>query len=74
MAVLIVPGAVELIVFVPVTAVALVMSSDGGMLQVRPLGSEAGRAWGQEREKRAVIAVARKLPVLLHRLWVRGDL
>jgi len=31
------------------------------------------RAGREEREERAVIAVARRLAVLLHRLWVTGQ-
>jgi transposase len=37
------------------------------------LGAEAGRARRQELEKRAIFAVARKLAVLLHHLWVSGE-
>jgi hypothetical protein len=36
------------------------------------MGAEAGRAWWQECEG-AIIATARKLAVLLHRLWVSGE-
>jgi transposase len=37
------------------------------------LGPEAGRAWGKSGKKRAIIATARKLAVLLHHLWVSGE-
>ena len=33
----------------------------------------AMRTWWKECEERAVVAVARKLAVLLHRLWVTGE-
>ena len=47
-----------------------------------PFGEDSDlRRWGQKRsarggknaKKRAVVAVARKLAVLLHRLWVNGE-
>jgi transposase len=31
------------------------------------------RAWGGNAKKRATVAVARKLAVLLHRLWVSAE-
>ena len=37
------------------------------------LGIEAGRVGGKNAKKRAVVAVARKLAVLLHKLWVSGE-
>ena len=33
----------------------------------------AARGGGKNAKKRAVVAVARKLAVLLHRLWVSGE-
>jgi transposase len=49
---------------------------------LRPFGEDSDlRRWGQQlaarggknAKKRAVVAVARKLAVLLHRLWVSGE-
>ena len=37
------------------------------------VGTEAGGERGKNGKKRAVIAMARKLAVLLHRLWVSGE-
>jgi len=34
------------------------------------MGTEAGRAGGRRGKRRAIIAVARKLAVLLHHLWI----
>jgi hypothetical protein len=40
--------------------------SGGGVFKGAAIGSKSGR-------KQAVVAVARKLAVLLHRLWVTGE-
>ena len=41
---------------------------------LRRYGLAVVRAWrGKNAKKRAVVAVARKLAVLLHQLWVSGD-
>jgi hypothetical protein len=37
------------------------------------VGAEAGPTGGRNAKKRAVVAVARKLAVLLHKLWVSGE-
>ena len=37
------------------------------------MGVEAGSTGGRNAKKRAVVAVARKLAVLLHKLWVSGE-
>ena len=37
------------------------------------VGAEAGARGGKNAKKRAMVAVARKLAVLLHRLWVTGE-
>jgi hypothetical protein len=37
------------------------------------LGTEAGRALRKNAKKQAVVAVACKLAVLLHMLWVSGE-
>ena len=51
-------------------------------LRLRPFGADSDlRRWGlrvaerggKSGKKRAIIAVARKLAVLLHRLWVSGE-
>jgi transposase len=36
-------------------------------------GAELAERGGKNAKKRAVVAVARKLAVLLHRLWVSGE-
>jgi hypothetical protein len=38
-----------------------------------PVGLELEARGGGGAKKRAIIAVARKLAVLLHRLWTRGQ-
>ena len=54
----------------------------GGALYSGPFGEDSDlRRWGlrlaerggKNAKKRAVVAVARKLAVLLHRLWVSGE-
>lgn len=40
---------------------------------LRRQGQELARRGGKNAKKRAVVAVARKLSVLLHRLWVNGE-
>lgn len=40
---------------------------------LRRFGTEIARRGGKNAKKRAVVAVARKLAVLLHRLWVTGE-
>ncbi len=40
---------------------------------LRRYGLELSRRGGKNAKKRAVVAVARKLAVLLHRLWVTGE-
>ena len=40
---------------------------------LRHWGLEMAKRGGKNAKKRAVIAVARKLSVLLHRLWVTGE-
>ena len=41
--------------------------------RLRRWGLELARRGGKNAKKRAVVAVARKLAVLLHRLWVSAD-
>ena len=38
------------------------------------MGMKLAGHGGKRGKKRAVVAVARKLAVLLHRLWVSGDI
>jgi transposase len=40
---------------------------------LRRFGTEIARRGGKNAKKRAVVAVARKLAVLLHRLWLTGE-
>ncbi|HEX8893267.1 MAG TPA: transposase, partial [Terriglobales bacterium] len=40
---------------------------------LRPWGKKLSARGGKNAKKRAVVAVARKLAVLLHRLWVSGE-
>jgi len=37
------------------------------------LGTETGERGGKSGKKRAIVATARKLAVLLHHLWVSGE-
>jgi len=41
--------------------------------RLRRWGLELSRRGGKNSKKRAVIAAARKLAVLLHKLWVTGE-
>ena len=40
---------------------------------LRRYGLELSRRGGKNAKKRAVVAIARKLAVLLHRLWLTGE-
>jgi transposase len=40
---------------------------------LRRHGEKIARGGGKNAKKRAAVAVARKLAVLLHRLWVTGE-
>ena len=40
---------------------------------LRTWGLELGKRGGKNAKKRATVAVARKLAVLMHRLWVTGE-
>ena len=50
-----------------------VMGPFGPDTDLRRWGLELAKRGGRNAKKRAVIAVARKLAVLLHRLWVTGE-
>jgi transposase len=43
-------------------------------LRLRRHGEKIGSRGGKNAKKRAAVAVARKLAVLLHRLWISGEL
>ena len=45
----------------------------GGDSDLRRWGLELAKRGGKNAKKRAIIAVARKLAVLMHRLWVTGE-
>lgn len=45
----------------------------GQASDLRSFGQELSRRGGKSGKKRAVVAVARKLAVLLHRLWISGE-
>ena len=42
-------------------------------LGVAPLGTHPGEPGGKNAKKRAVVAVARKLVVLMHRIWITQE-
>ena len=45
----------------------------GADSDLRRWGSEAAERGGKNAKKRAVVAVARKLSILFHRLWISGE-
>ena len=45
----------------------------GSDSDLRPHGEKIASRGGKNAKKRAAVAVARKLSVLLHRLWVSGE-
>jgi transposase len=51
-----------------------VLGPFGSDSDLRRHGEKIASRGGKNAKKRAVVAVARKLAVLLHRLWVSGDL
>ncbi len=46
----------------------------GGDSDLRRHGEKIASRGGKNSKKRAAVAVARKLSVLLHRLWVSGEI
>jgi transposase len=50
-----------------------VLGSFGSDSDLRRHGEKIASRGGKNSKKRAVVAVARKLCVLLHRLWVTGE-
>ena len=56
-----------------VQAAHYILGPFGQDSDLRSFGLELARRGGKSGKKRAVVAVARKLAVLLHRLWVSGE-
>ena len=56
-----------------VQAAHYILGPFGQDSDLRRFGLELARRGGKNGKKRAVVAVARKLAVLLHRLWVSGE-
>lgn len=56
-----------------VTAANYVLGPFGKDSDLRRWGLELARRGGKNAKKRATVAVARKLAVLMHRLWVTGE-
>ncbi len=56
-----------------VTAAQYILGPFGPDTDLRRFGSKLAERGGKAAKKRAVVAVARKLAVLLHRLWMTGE-
>jgi transposase len=56
-----------------VTASQYILGPFGPDTELRRFGLRLAERGGKAAKKRAVVAVARKLAVLLHRLWVTGE-
>lgn len=56
-----------------VQAAHYILGPFGQDSDLRSFGLELARRGGKSGKKRAVVAVARKLAVLLHRLWISGE-
>ena len=56
-----------------VSAAHYVLGPFGPDTELRRIGLRLAETGGQAAKKRAVVAVARRLAVLLHRLWVSGE-
>ena len=56
-----------------VQAAHYILGPFGQDSDLRSFGLELSRRGGKNGKKRAVVAVARKLAVLLHRLWISGE-
>jgi transposase len=56
-----------------VQAAHYILGPFGQDSDLRSFGQELARRGGKSGKKRAVVAVARKLAVLLHRLWISGE-
>jgi len=57
-----------------VQAAHYILGPFGPDCDLRRFGMRLAQGGGQRAKKRAVVAVARKLSVLLHRLWVTGEI
>jgi len=57
----------------PVGSAQYVLGPFGPETDLRRFGLRLAERGGKAAKKRAVVAVARKLAVLLHRLWVTGE-
>ena len=51
----------------------LILSRKGPDTDLKRWGLKLAERGGKNAKKRAVVAVARKLSILLHRLWVNGE-
>ena len=56
-----------------VTAAQYILGPFGPDTELRRFGLKLAERGGKAAKKRAVVAVARKLAVLLHRLWMTGE-
>ena len=56
-----------------VQAAHYILGPFGPDTELRRFGLRMAECGGKRAKKRAVVAVARKLAVLLHRLWVTGE-
>lgn len=56
-----------------VSAAQYILGPFGPDCDLRTVGERLSATGGKRGKKRAVVAVARKLAVLMHRLWVSGD-
>ena len=56
-----------------VTAAHYILGPFGSDTDLRRFGLRLAERGGKAAKKRAAVAVARKLSVLLHRLWITGE-
>jgi transposase len=56
-----------------VTAAQYILGPFGPDTDLRRVGQRLAARGGKAAKKRAIVAVARKLSVLLHRLWITGE-
>jgi hypothetical protein len=56
-----------------VTAAQYILGPFGPDTDLRRFGLRLAARGGKAAKKRAAVAVARKLAVLLHRLWITGE-
>ena len=56
-----------------VSAAHYILGPFGPDTELRRFGLRLAERGGKAAKKRAVVAVARRLAVLLHRLWVTGE-